>query len=260
MRISYRPVLLLAVAFAGCTKTDPLYCDEATPCDDSERPFCDLEGEYAESEGIKRTCIADPDFSIALADDDAQVRIGSELQLQVTVDRKASFPADVTITVNGLPPGTSAEPITIDADSTTGTLVIQGGDAEPGAIMNGSVVATSGPLERTADLRLLVLGPAGTLDPSFGTSGFAAQPSGARMDDSTLLMHLADGGFIVGGASSDQTTGVLVRFSEDGQLDDSFGTARLGGDRLRRRRGRSERGNVQLAGRADDTIVIVPGK
>ena len=224
MRISYRPVLLLAVALAGCTKTDPLYCDEATPCGDSERPFCDLEGEYAESEGIKRTCIADPDFSIALADEDAQVRIGSELQLEVTVDRKASFPADVTITASGLPPGTSAEPITIDADSTSGTLAIQGGDAEPGALMEGTVVATSGPLERTADLRLLVLGPAGTLDPTFGTNGFVGEPVGSDMDDAIALMPLDDGSIIVGGPNrSPSDEAVLVRYSSDGELDTAFG-------------------------------------
>lgn len=258
MRISYRPVLLLAIALAGCTKTDPLYCDEATPCDDPDRPFCDLEGEYAESEGIKRTCIADPDFSIALADDDAQVRINGELALEVTVDRKASFPADITLSVDGLPSGATADSVVIPADSSTGTILVQAADSDPGALADARVVATSGPLERTADLRLLVLGPAGTLDPTFGTLGLAGQPSGTGMDDSTLLMHLADGGFIVGGASSDQTTGVLVRFSGDGKLDESFGTAGwaevdFDGAAV------DPSGNLQLAGRADDTIVLVQG-
>jgi hypothetical protein len=53
----------LAVAIvmcAACLKKDPLYCDENTPCTDPARPFCDLEGQYAASEGIKRTCIPDP--------------------------------------------------------------------------------------------------------------------------------------------------------------------------------------------------------
>ena len=222
MRISYRPILLLAVALAGCTKSDPLFCDESTPCDDPERPFCDLEGEYAESEGIKRTCIADPDFSIALADEDAQVRIGSELQLEVTVDRKASFPADVTITASGLPPGTSAEPITIDADSTSGTLAIQGGDAEPGALMEGTVVATSGPLERTADLRFLVLGPAGSLDPTFGTLGVAAEPS-AITDDAVGLGQFSDGSLAVCGATFDSDIGAVIGFTADGDVNVGFG-------------------------------------
>jgi alpha-tubulin suppressor-like RCC1 family protein len=45
---------------SGCLKKDPLFCDENSPCTDPARPFCDLQGEYAASEGIKRTCIPDP--------------------------------------------------------------------------------------------------------------------------------------------------------------------------------------------------------
>jgi alpha-tubulin suppressor-like RCC1 family protein len=56
MRLS---ILLVALALTSC-KDDPLYCDENTPCADPARPFCDLNGEYPASEGIKRTCIPDP--------------------------------------------------------------------------------------------------------------------------------------------------------------------------------------------------------
>jgi alpha-tubulin suppressor-like RCC1 family protein len=48
------------VASVSCKVKDPLYCDENTPCTDEARPFCDLNGEYEASEGIKRTCIPDP--------------------------------------------------------------------------------------------------------------------------------------------------------------------------------------------------------
>jgi alpha-tubulin suppressor-like RCC1 family protein len=51
---------LVLLATASCKVKDPLYCDENTPCTDPARPFCDLNGEYPASEGIKRTCIADP--------------------------------------------------------------------------------------------------------------------------------------------------------------------------------------------------------
>jgi len=54
-------LLALAGPLGGCTKTDPLYCDEKNPCTDPERPFCDLDGDYPASEGIGRTCIADPE-------------------------------------------------------------------------------------------------------------------------------------------------------------------------------------------------------
>jgi alpha-tubulin suppressor-like RCC1 family protein len=52
--------LCLTVGMVGCLKKDPLYCDETTPCMDPERPFCDLNGEFPASEGIRRTCIASP--------------------------------------------------------------------------------------------------------------------------------------------------------------------------------------------------------
>jgi hypothetical protein len=51
--------ILGALALAACTEPDPLYCDEATPCSDPGRPYCDL---------IKKECVADsnqvPDLSI----------------------------------------------------------------------------------------------------------------------------------------------------------------------------------------------------
>jgi len=50
----------LLLAAHGCAKKDPLYCDENTPCTDPERPFCDVEGAYPASDGIKKTCIASP--------------------------------------------------------------------------------------------------------------------------------------------------------------------------------------------------------
>lgn len=52
------PVALAVVA--ACSKDDPLYCDEETPCTDPARPYCDLTGEHPASEGIGRTCIPDP--------------------------------------------------------------------------------------------------------------------------------------------------------------------------------------------------------
>lgn len=54
-------VLVLAlVALTSCLVKDPLYCDRDIPCKDPERPYCDTNGEYPASEGIKHTCIPDP--------------------------------------------------------------------------------------------------------------------------------------------------------------------------------------------------------
>jgi hypothetical protein len=51
----------------ACTVKNPAFCDEATPCTDPDRPFCDLAGQY----GDRNTCAPmpeQPDASIATPD------------------------------------------------------------------------------------------------------------------------------------------------------------------------------------------------
>lgn len=50
----------MAWLLTGCKVYDPLYCDEDRRCIDPDRPYCDLRGEFPGSEGVGRTCIADP--------------------------------------------------------------------------------------------------------------------------------------------------------------------------------------------------------
>lgn len=54
-------LVVTLACLVGCKAYDPLYCDRRRPCSDPERPFCDLEGEYGASDGVKRTCIPTPD-------------------------------------------------------------------------------------------------------------------------------------------------------------------------------------------------------
>jgi hypothetical protein len=52
--------ILLALA-TGCSTPVALYCDEDSPCTaDPGRPYCDLYGQYPESEHIGKTCIPYP--------------------------------------------------------------------------------------------------------------------------------------------------------------------------------------------------------
>ena len=44
-----------AICSTGCLKKSALFCDENTPCTDPDRPFCDLTGEFPDSEGIGKT-------------------------------------------------------------------------------------------------------------------------------------------------------------------------------------------------------------
>ncbi|HTE52460.1 MAG TPA: hypothetical protein VK698_16525 [Kofleriaceae bacterium] len=56
----YTPPLLAMLSLVGCKTYDPLYCDEDHRCTDPSRSFCDVNGDYPASEGVGRTCIADP--------------------------------------------------------------------------------------------------------------------------------------------------------------------------------------------------------
>jgi alpha-tubulin suppressor-like RCC1 family protein len=66
---------LALLAGTACAVKDPLFCDSDTPCTDPERPFCDLNGEYPASDGIKRTCIPDP-FGNDAGPDGADASVG----------------------------------------------------------------------------------------------------------------------------------------------------------------------------------------
>src|SRR5262249_2552593 len=61
-------LLALVCALAGCKTKDLLYCENDTYCDRfAGKTFCDVHGEYPESEGIGKTCIAPP-FDAAVPD------------------------------------------------------------------------------------------------------------------------------------------------------------------------------------------------
>jgi uncharacterized delta-60 repeat protein len=217
--------------YPSCKVYDPLYCDVDRPCEDPERPFCDLNGEYPASEGIKKTCIPQPavspagDFAITPVDASVQVRAGGELAVELAIDRRDGFAGEITIVANGLPAGITADPVAVDVGATAATLLVEADDAEAGLLTNVTIRATSGELEHTATLDLLVLGPAGSLDPTFGSFGLATEPyiQGIRSDDANGLIQLADGSLMVGGDSTISGTATLFRFRPAGTLDTTFG-------------------------------------
>ena len=49
---------LLAVSACLPTETNPLYCDQTTPCTDPVRTYCDLAGDYGDRVG--RRCVEPP--------------------------------------------------------------------------------------------------------------------------------------------------------------------------------------------------------
>ncbi|MGH7282154.1 MAG: hypothetical protein ACRELY_11560, partial [Polyangiaceae bacterium] len=79
-------------------------------------------GNDASIDGAVEGATAAADFSIALGVVSARVDAGASVGIPVTVTRKGSFSAPITISVNGLPPQLTASPLIIVGDADTLTL------------------------------------------------------------------------------------------------------------------------------------------
>jgi hypothetical protein len=55
-----RAFLVVSLMFAACTKPNPDICNADSDCKDPAAPFCDVNGEYAESGHITNTCTITP--------------------------------------------------------------------------------------------------------------------------------------------------------------------------------------------------------
>ncbi len=74
-----------------------------------------------------------PDFAISLGTDHAQISKGETADLEISVTRTDGFECDLEISASGLPPGVSAEPLTIESGSANGKLHIRAAsDAQVG--------------------------------------------------------------------------------------------------------------------------------
>jgi uncharacterized delta-60 repeat protein len=158
-------------------------------------------------------------FDLAVASR-AVIRAGVPTIVDVTLKRTGSAPAPVTITVKALPAGVTASPLTIAANETTGKLSLQATGALPATGGPIEVDGTSGSLVRSATMKLLFAGAAGTLDGSFGASGTAVI---ATTGTPSALAVQSDAKILVGGGDADLAT--ITRFSEDGVVDTTYGTA-----------------------------------
>jgi hypothetical protein len=55
-----RRAILLLLVMGACTRNNPDYCDQDSDCTDASKPFCDVNGEYAESDHTSHTCTMTP--------------------------------------------------------------------------------------------------------------------------------------------------------------------------------------------------------
>jgi uncharacterized delta-60 repeat protein len=183
------------------------------------------------------TCVAPPMFGtgsdggtggdgggtidFTLGSPTAFVRRGSSQTTAVNVNRGGGS-GPVTVTVSGpVPTGVTADPLTIPAGSSTGSLVLHASaTAAEGATTIAVNVSETGGFA-SGPLRVLVGDAPGTLDTSFaGTGTFVPTVTGMVLIGRALILD-NDGVIVTGSTTSEAVT---VRVRGDGTLDPAFGS------------------------------------
>ena len=213
-------VATLMTVGASCYEYDPLFCRTPSDCaDNGARSFCDQDGQH---EGIANTCIAPPPSSmghieLAVPTDTVYAQVNRSVTMPITIERKG-IDGDVVISVDGLPEGVAAAPLTIPRAAEAGALTLSAAERAPFAVAAVRVEARidSTAVQRT--LQLEVVGTPGTPDTSFSTDGtrYIDMP----LNEGAVMAAFAQGDAVV--VASSQFG--LFRVLPDGTLDRAFGT------------------------------------
>ncbi|MFC4456112.1 Ig-like domain-containing protein [Deinococcus sonorensis] len=114
-------------------------------------------------------------FDLSLSTDKLPVVTGAAASLNVNVTRRSGFTGAVTLTLQGLPAGASAAPITVAGDQTAATITVRAALSAAHSFPTGVTVAgTSGDQVVTKALTVTVRGPAGSVDPPLGRAAPAS--------------------------------------------------------------------------------------
>jgi len=169
------------------------------------------------------------DFSLAVATPYVGVVRGASGSVGVTLAPSGGFGGAVAIAVSGLPSGITADPLTIAAGQTSGTLTLH---APAGATLGDgpqlTLTGTSGALTHTATVGLLVQDAPGALDSTFGQQGLLSGGYLFRFLGGMTLQP--DGKLLVCGTyDAGPWVAFVARFNADGSPDATFGGASADG-------------------------------
>lgn len=62
-------IFMVLAGISACTEHNPSVCEGDSDCTDPARPFCDLDGEYAESNSSQRHVVRNPIVSASVTSD-----------------------------------------------------------------------------------------------------------------------------------------------------------------------------------------------
>jgi uncharacterized delta-60 repeat protein len=153
-----------------------------------------------------------------------RVRQGSQTLVEVAIDR-ATLDGDVAISIEGLPSGVTAEPVTLGAQTSSGSLAVR---AQATAADGGPIAVSLLVGEIRIPLRLYVAGAPGAFDRSFSADGqtIVSSDDPIHEDGARELLIDPEGRIVLGGViqGAGPDRGVLLyRLTPDGANDLAFG-------------------------------------
>ena len=201
--------LLGLVAVGACTGSDPAPCTGSS-CTAATTP----EGGVPPAAGT---------FDLTSGASFAVIQ-GASVDIDVTVTRSA-FDGPITASVSGLPAGVIPSPLVIGPGATAAklTLTALATAAQGPTPITLSASSADGAIHRDRTATLLVRGPAGGADTTFGTAGKVLTNIGTTGIAVQSTVVQADGRILVGGQSDNDF--VAARLGESGVLDTTYGTA-----------------------------------
>lgn len=174
--------------------------------------------------------------SVALGDTIARVPIGQSGTIDISILRQGQGVGDVEVSIQGLPAGVAALPITIATGANSGQLSLQ---VAPTAAVGGPYSCTIAAASKSSPsitnqvaITLYLADQAGRRDKSFGSSvdgGMTHNPGSTYGSIANLVVD-AQGRTTMCGSRQDNLSvenGWLARLAPNGALDMNFGAAGL---------------------------------
>ena len=236
--------VLLLLAGVACGFPRPAHLgDDAAPSDSATPDAATTDAAIADA-ALPVPDAAPMDFVVTLSTPRVRIVEGASATVGITIGRNTFMDA-VGVTVTGLPPGVSADPLTIEGE--TGTLTLHAATGATQGDAELAVIAASGSRSHDAPLSLLAMGLPGTLDRTFAASILATGPVGRG----TQVIVLPDGKILtVAAVALTQPTGMRVaRYRSNGSPDPDFS----GGTVLVPSGGKS----AAIAVQSDGKIIVV---
>ena len=215
-------VLIVLLLLAGCGD-GPLTCPDPGACGPDAGPTPDA-GPGLSSDGGDAGPGEAPELRVELARSTVRMQPGGEDGFEVTVHRDG-FVGDLRLSLEGLPSGVSAAPTTLPGVVASGWVTLGvGEEAAFGGPFPVTVVVESSDRAHHVEVpaALVIAGPPGSLDESFGIDGLS-EP--IRLPGWVGDLQLDSRGRTVIVGTSDDDSGprlFLARITESGELDNGF--------------------------------------